>query len=304
MDTSSVGPDSLICLDLLLDSADEALEQRVEAALWELEPSGIERQDDETFSELVEDPSPRPSGAVRLRIYHDGNEDPDALLARYREVLPADVSVAWWRLDDLGFLTAWKEHFKPAQVSDRFWVHPPWEVPDVDGIRLEIDPGMAFGTGTHETTRMCLQAIDRLTSDRTPRSLLDVGTGSGILAIAASKAGVPRVRGVDHDAIAVAVALGNAAANDIEALPLDATPVGDVSGQWDVVVANILPHILEALRDGIVARVAPGGTLVLSGVIESQADALTASYEEAGLIAVGCAQMGDWCAIELRAPGS
>jgi ribosomal protein L11 methyltransferase len=133
--------------------------------------------------------------------------------------------------------------------------------------------------------------------------LLDVGCGTGILSIAVAHLGVAEVLGIDHDPDAVRLARDNADANGVTAAcRFEDTPVGDLPGTWPLVVANILAHILEALADDIAARVAPGGRLLLSGALVSQADSLQARYVAAGLTPVARAVSGEWARLELMRP--
>lgn len=297
---------SLVCVQITLSSAaldDEPwLEELFEDALWQSAPAGVERQDDETWSELVEDPSPRAAGDIRWRLYFDGDTVAEdvarSTVSDAMGELPATLDV--WRIDDLSFLERWREHFKPAQVSDRIVVHPPWEVPDVDGAVLVcIDPGMAFGTGTHETTRLCLRALDEAL-EAGARSVLDVGTGSAILAIAAAKLGAGPIVAVDNDTVAVAVARENIEHNGlVGAIEASATPLGELDGAWDLVLANILPHVLIALRDDLLARVAPGGRLVLSGIIERELQGVADAFSHPAFDELARDVMGEWCALTL-----
>lgn len=168
-----------------------------------------------------------------------------------------------------------QSQFAPIRVSERLWIVPSWhDAPDPDALVLILDPGMAFGTGSHPTTRLCLEWLE---STVTPGvSLLDYGCGSGILAIAAAKLGAGPVVGVDIDPQAVSAAQGNAGRNAVGAEFFEsASPIG---GQFDIVVANILSNPLKALAPAICALVRPGGQLALSGILEEQADELISIY--------------------------
>jgi ribosomal protein L11 methyltransferase len=168
-----------------------------------------------------------------------------------------------------------QSQFEPIAISPRLWVVPSWHVaPDPAAITLELDPGLAFGTGSHPTTRLCLQWLE---AELKPgESVLDYGCGSGILAIAAKKLGAGEVAGVDIDLQAVAAARENAARNRVEirfALP------GELgTAQYDVVLANILSNPLRALAPLLAAAVKPGGRIVLSGILAEQAEEIAALY--------------------------
>ena len=165
--------------------------------------------------------------------------------------------------------------FEPIQVSDRLWIVPSWhEAPDPEAIVLVLDPGMAFGTGSHPTTRLCLEWLERSVTPNV--SLLDYGCGSGILAIAAARLGAGNVLGVDIDPQAVSAAADNAERNQVSARFEDSTK--DIRGQFDIVVANILSNPLKALAPAICSHVRPGGKLALSGILAEQAEELIEAY--------------------------
>ena len=154
---------------------------------------------------------------------------------------------------------------------------------------IALDPGMAFGTGTHASTRLVLEELDRLDAEGlAPARVLDVGAGSGILAIAAVKLWpAATVVAVDNDPIAVAACAENAGVNAVgDRIASAATPVGDVDGQFELVLANIQAHVLRELLPGLAPRVAPGGTLVMSGLLSPQAEAVAEAYAAVGFTVV------------------
>jgi ribosomal protein L11 methyltransferase len=165
--------------------------------------------------------------------------------------------------------------FAPIQASERLWIVPTWcTAPDPTAVVVSLDPGLAFGTGTHPSTLLCLRWLSAHL--HSGDSLLDYGCGSGILAIAAAKLGASRVTGVDIDPQAIATARANARANAVAAtfaLADEAIP-----DRFDVVVANILANPLELLAPLLAARVRRGGRIVLSGILEPQADAVRDAY--------------------------
>ena len=180
----------------------------------------------------------------------------------------------------------WKQYFKPVRLG-AFVVKPPWErVRRKPGEKvIEIHPGMAFGTGTHASTRLCLRALERVIR-RKGLSVLDVGTGSGILAIAASLLGASRVIGVDNDPVAIENALENAALNGLgETLALRTATPGRVKGTFDVVVANIDIRTLRKVKRVLVRRVATPGHLILSGILDRDAEEVRRAYLETGAFA-------------------
>ena len=168
-----------------------------------------------------------------------------------------------------------QSQFEPIRISERLWIVPSWHAaPDPNAIVLVLDPGMAFGTGSHPTTRLCLEWLERSVSSGV--SVLDYGCGSGILAIAAAKLGAGEVVGVDIDAQAVSAATDNARNNEVSARFSNSAV--ELKGQFDIVVANILSNPLRALAPAICAHLRPGGRLALSGILAEQAGDLIAFY--------------------------
>ena len=187
--------------------------------------------------------------------------------------------------------------FDPIQISRRLWIVPSWhESPDPSAINLVLDPGMAFGTGSHPTTRLCLEWLERTVTPGC--SVFDYGCGSGILAIAAGKLGAREVRGLDIDPQAVEAARANAERNAVAADFIDGSQ--PIDGTYDVVVANILSNPLRVLAPAICALVRPaGGQLALSGILREQADEIIAVY--APWIALTVADVGeDWVCLSGR----
>jgi ribosomal protein L11 methyltransferase len=178
-------------------------------------------------------------------------------------------------LEEQDWVRLTQSQFDPIQISARLWIVPSWHAsPDANAINLELDPGLAFGTGSHPTTRLCLQWLDD--NLRGGESVLDYGCGSGILAIAARKLGAGEVVGVDIDPQAVQASQDNAARNQVTArfaLP-DAAP----RAEYDVVIANILSNPLRVLAPALAASVKTGGRIVLSGVLAEQAEEMNGIY--------------------------
>lgn len=172
-----------------------------------------------------------------------------------------------------------QSQFEPIRVSQRLWIVPSWhEAPDPEALVLVLDPGMAFGTGSHPTTRLCLEWLERIFVPGASgnNSILDYGCGSGILAIAAAKLGATEVLGVDIDLQAVTAARNNAERNAANARFDDSAR--PLAGQFDIVVANILANPLKALAPAICGHVRSGGRLALSGILSEQAEELIAIY--------------------------
>ena len=202
-----------------------------------------------------------------------GDTDVPALLDRLGLATDAEHTVEAVPEQDWVRLT--QAQFDPIRISQRLWIVPSWhEAPDAQAITLRLDPGLAFGTGSHPTTRLCLRWLDAHL--RAGEQVLDYGCGSGILAIAAARLGATRVLGCDLDPRAVAAARDNAQRNQVTAdfFPPAALP----AGAFDVVVANILTNPLKALMPLLAARTRRGGRLVLSGILAEQAAEVMALY--------------------------
>jgi ribosomal protein L11 methyltransferase len=181
-------------------------------------------------------------------------------------------------VDDEDWVRLTQSQFTPIRISDRLWIVPTWcEPPEPGAIILRLDPGLAFGTGSHPTTRLCLGWLDRhLPAGAT---VIDYGCGSGILAVAAALLGAGRVVGIDIDPQAVTASRDNAIANGVTAEFHDARPVALPPA--DVVVANILANPLRVLAPLLIGLMKPGGHIVLSGILEGQADAVIDAYSPA-----------------------
>lgn len=184
------------------------------------------------------------------------------------------------QLEDKDWEREWMDNFHPIKFGERLWVCPSWrDIPDPAAVNVMLDPGLAFGTGTHPTTALCMQWLDA--TIKSEQTVVDFGCGSGILGIAALKLGAKRVIGVDIDPQAIEASSANAKRNNVEGqielyLPKDQPK----DFQADVVVANILAGPLAELKDIISAYVKPGGLLALSGILESQAQSVIAAYSD------------------------
>lgn len=215
----------------------------------------------------------------RVVALFEPDADVAALLAQACAAIGL-TSVPAWSVDEVAeqnWVQLTQSQFDPIRVSERLWIVPSWhESPDPAAVNLILDPGMAFGTGSHPTTRLCLEWLERNVS--AGATLLDYGCGSGILAIAAARLGAGRVAGVDIDPQAVEAARANAERNGVTALFADSTQ--PVAGEYDLVVANILSNPLRVLAPAICAHVRSGGRLALSGILREQADEIIAIYAQ------------------------
>ena len=279
-------------------------------------------QDGVVLEQLGDPNNPDPLAVepeVTVKIYIPQEHDTLDLRRRLEEILyhmnrlypmPAPK---YQTLEETDWATAWKEHYRPFRVGKRILIRPSWfdaeadaetttESAGTDDVVLLLDPGMAFGTGLHPTTQKCLRALEQIVQPG--QQVLDVGTGSGILAIAAVKLGAANAIGVDTDELAVKTAVANAEQNQVS----DQVVIwqGDLSSvparQWDVVLVNILAPVIIGLLNngGLMKYVAESGWLVLSGIIESQADDVEHAVAEAGGRVVETLSVRDWVTMKVR----
>jgi len=280
---------SLTCEVPLSEAEDRA------AALWEAGASGVEVRE-EGVAPMPGARAAAPGRALLVAWFADRAE-----ADRARDEAGAD-EVAEVPEEDWG--ETWKRDLRPFLVG-RVLVRPSWiaETPPPGCAEVVLDPGMAFGTGSHPTTALCLSALSRLLAARSGQRLLDVGTGSGLLAIAAARLGAAEVVGTDNDPVALAVARENARRNGVALrLHLAPAPAAALGGPFDLVVANILANTLVELAPELAAQVAPGGRLLLSGLLAGQEETVREACLAEGLVAdrPGDGAEGEWRLLSLR----
>jgi ribosomal protein L11 methyltransferase len=256
---------------------------------------------------------------VTVKIFIAGDQDTPGVRQNIREALyylsrlypipePSFREVA-----DKDWAHAWKEHYHPFRVGARIWIQPSW-VPlsasvGADDVVLRLDPGMAFGTGLHPTTQMCLRALPELVIPGA--TVLDVGTGSGILAIAAAKLGARRVLGVDTDAQAVRAARENVTQNDVgDKVDIQSGSLEILhDGVWRVVIVNILAPVIVGMLQGDGGRrklldvLQDDGYLLLSGIIDRQEGEVREALTTAGAAVVKTRRVRDWVSLVARRTG-
>ncbi|QXC39546.1 50S ribosomal protein L11 methyltransferase [Aeromonas jandaei] len=217
-------------------------------------------------------------GETEVMGLFDAETDPAPTIAFFQQIFGENVGYKVEQLEDKDWVREWMDHFHPMQFGERLWICPSWrDVPNPDAVNVMLDPGLAFGTGTHPTTALCLQWLDGL--DLAGKTVVDFGCGSGILGIAALKLGAARVIGIDIDPQAIQASRDNAARNGVAdqiELYLPADQPQDVEA--DVVVANILAGPLRELAPLIAGHGKAGSLMALSGVLESQAPELETIY--------------------------
>lgn len=234
--------------------------------------------------------------SVVIALFEASADIPAALAAAAAAVGLDDVpDFSVEEIAEQNWVQLTQAQFEPIKINERLWIVPSWHAaPDAAAINIEMDPGMAFGTGSHPTTRLCLQWLCATVS--TGDSVLDYGCGSGILGIAAAKLGAGTIVGCDIDQAAVDASRANAERNGVPGASWQNSS-RRIEGQFSIVVANILTNPLCVLAPGLAAHVAPGGRLALSGVLATQADQVIAAYSPYIALHVGDEHDG-WIRLE------
>ena len=242
----------------------------------------------------------KPRDIVIVHMYLAPDENPAEVLPLFRERL--DAAGVPYTLDTAGvqqedWQNAWKKYYHAMDIGSRLAIVPGWESYDTDRIRITMDPGLAFGTGTHETTALCLELLDSLVQGG--ERVLDVGTGSGILAIAALKLGAREADGVDIDPMCVRTAGENAERNGVDGR--FRVLVGDLSdkaeGVYDIITANIVAAAILSLAQAVPALMAPGAKFICSGIIDERKDEVLAGLQASGLRPVEVKEKRGWVCI-------
>jgi ribosomal protein L11 methyltransferase len=260
-----------------------------------------------------------PTGPITVRAYLEMNDQIEETRQKLEESLyylgriqPLPAA-SYKQIADQNWMEAWKQHYKPILIGGRLVVVPAWmESPDPNRIAIKIDPGMAFGTGTHPTTQLCLELMekqfDRVSSSvYSPPSIIDVGCGSGILSIAAIKLGATSALGVDIDAGSIVNARENASSNQVgEELILEVGSVQEILDgkfpfrQAPLVLANILAPVIVRLFDaGLTGLIEENGAIILSGILQEQEQNVIEAAQAKGLRMNERKQMGDWVALTM-----
>ena len=242
----------------------------------------------------------QPRDIVKVHMYLAPDENPAEILPLFKERLdaagiPYELTTAGVEQED--WQNAWKKYYHAMDIGSRLAIVPGWESYDTDRIRITMDPGLAFGTGTHETTALCLELLDSLVQGG--ERVLDVGTGSGILAIAALKLGAREADGVDIDPMCVRTAGENAERNGVDGR--FRVLVGDLSdkaeGVYDIITANIVAAAILSLAPAVPALMAPGAKFICSGIIDERKDEVLAGLQASGLRPVEIKEKRGWVCI-------
>ena len=242
----------------------------------------------------------QPRDIVKVHMYLAPDENPAEILPLFKERLEA--SGVEYKLETSGieqedWQNAWKKYYHAMDIGQRLAIVPGWETYDTDRIVITMDPGMAFGTGTHETTSLCLETLDSMVKGG--ERVLDIGTGSGILAIAALKLGAAEAEGVDIDPMCVRTAGENAARNGVA--EHFTVLVGDLSdkasGKYNIITANIVAAAILSLAPHVPVLMAPGARFIASGIIDTRKDEVLAGLRAAGLEPVEIKEKRGWVCV-------
>ncbi|MBU0682009.1 MAG: 50S ribosomal protein L11 methyltransferase [Proteobacteria bacterium] len=240
--------------------------------------------------------------------YPAARQELDTFLSEFTTKLNSPLDLNLSTLVEENWAENWKENYKPSRITDNITVKPTWETysPAAGEIVIEIDPGMAFGTGLHSSTRLALTFIDQLftTPKTSPRQVLDVGTGTGILAIAAAKLGAEKVTATDNDIDAVVAARDNIQQNGVgNLIDCSERDLSELADSYGLVIANITADILSELCPELVKKMSQGGHLILAGILKgAQADKVKDCFQAAALNFVAEKIEGRWISLLFTKP--
>ena len=308
--------------ELSIHTINEAVEP-ISNILHEAGASGVVIEDPEElakdrvdqFGEIYDlDPSDYPTDGVIVKAYLP---ESSFLIETVEEIKLAITNLAEFdinvgkndvtisEVNEEDWATAWKQYYHPVKISERFTIVPTWEEykpVSTDELIIELDPGMAFGTGTHPTTVMCLQALEKVI--KTGDTVIDVGTGSGVLSIGSAMLGAKSVHALDLDEVAVRSAKENVELNKMQHIVevFHGNLLDTVKEPADVVVANILAEIIMTFTDDAFSIVKPGGLFVTSGIIGAKKEDVKQALIDSGFEIQEILMMEDWVAIIAKRP--
>ncbi|MGR3765088.1 50S ribosomal protein L11 methyltransferase [Rossellomorea sp. NS-SX7] len=279
------------------------------------DPFDLIKEREDMFGEIYQlNPEDYPSEGVLVKAYLPVNsflgETVEEIKQGITNLVTYDIDIGQNKVEisevnEEEWATAWKKYYHPVKISDKFTIVPTWEdysPVHSDELIIELDPGMAFGTGTHPTTVMCIQALERIVKPED--SVIDVGTGSGVLSIAAALLSASEVKAYDLDEVAVRSARLNVKLNKVQnSVKVDQNNLlNGITGQSDVIVANILAEIILRFTEDAYELVKPGGYFITSGIIQPKKQQVKDSLEAAGFLIEEVMVMEDWVAIIAKKP--
>ncbi|TWE06501.1 [LSU ribosomal protein L11P]-lysine N-methyltransferase [Neobacillus bataviensis] len=278
------------------------------------DPFELTKEREDQFGEIYQlNPDDYPEEGVIIKAYLPVNsflgETVDAIKESINDLILHDIDLGLNRVtisevNEEEWATAWKKYYNPVKISEKFTIVPTWEIYEPvssDELIIELDPGMAFGTGTHPTTVMCIQALERTV--RPGDRVIDVGTGSGVLSIAAALLGAEDVRAYDLDEVAVTSAKLNIKLNKVHdkvSVAQNNLLDGVEENSADVIVANILAEVILRFTDDVARVVKPGGSFIASGIIQPKKDLVKDALIDSGFEIVETILMEDWVAISAK----
>ena len=281
------------------DNAEAVATMIAEGGIYIEDYSDIEQQVAEiAHVDLIEQElldKPRDTVIIHLYLEPGASQvETLALIAARMEAAGIPYTVETEGVEQEDWQNGWRKYYHPMDIGSRLAVVPSWQQYDTDRVKLILDPGLAFGTGGHETTSLCLEALDERV--RGGERVLDIGTGSGILAIAALKLGAGSAEGVDIDPVAVRTAGENAALNGVaDKLTVLVGDLSDkASGRYDIITANIVANAIISLAPAVPGLMAENATFIASGIIDSRKDEVIAGLEKAGLAVVEVKEKRGW----------
>lgn len=304
--------------EICIHTTEEAVDA-VTNILYEAGAGGVVIEDAQDFQNTLSggiadyalDPADFPLEGVNVKAYLPMNsflgETVEEIKQSLNSLFLYDIDLGDGRItlsehNEEEWATAWKKYYKPVRVGNHFYIAPAWEnfVPEDAGRRvIELDPGMAFGTGTHPTTVLCIEALEKYLPENA--KLLDIGTGTGVLSIASAKLGARHVDAVDLDAVAVQSARINVKLNHVQdVVSVSQNNLSDsIDGQYQVIVANLLAELVIRLADENVACLLDhdDGVLITSGIIKPKKDQVTEALSRSGLRVIEEMDSGDWIAL-------
>ncbi|WP_096153337.1 MULTISPECIES: 50S ribosomal protein L11 methyltransferase [Bacillus] len=306
--------------EISIHTTNEAVEP-ISNILHEAGASGVVIEDlldltkerEDMFGEIYQlDPKDYPNEGVIIKAYLPVNsflgETVDGIKEAINNLLVFDIDlglneISISEVNEEEWATAWKKYYNPVKISEKFTIVPTWETYEPvssDEKIIELDPGMAFGTGTHPTTVLCIQALERTVQDQD--KVIDVGTGSGVLSIAAAMLGAQDVQALDLDEIAVEAAKLNIKLNKVHSVVTvkQNNLLNNVEGPVNVVVANILAEVILRFTDKVFEVLEPGGTFISSGIIATKKQEVKDSLLKAGFVIEETMMMEDWVAFIAR----
>ncbi|KUP06035.1 ribosomal protein L11 methyltransferase [Bacillus coahuilensis p1.1.43] len=279
------------------------------------DPADLYKIREDSFGEIYQlDPEDYPTNGVIIKTYLLVNsflhENVEGIKDSINNLVSYGIDIGENKVEisevnEEDWATAWKKYYHPVKISERFTIVPTWENYEPvssDELIIELDPGMAFGTGTHPTTVMCIQALERTITSGT--TVMDVGTGSGVLSIAAALLGATHVEALDLDEVAVQSAKENIRLNDCETI-VSVTQNNLVEGKTelvDVMVGNLLAEIIARFPKEAFNLVKPGGYYITSGIIKGKKQFVRELLEEAGFVIEEVMVMEDWVAMISKKP--